>query len=142
MGRIKHINHAGRCSKCEEIFNKYEGFHVELKEWFVQRYTLLGTCHISEAGRGEFDQEKHYKAKRSRAHYGQSAHNYNMAIDIFFIDREGKLSYDENRYKLLVRDLPPFINWYGAPRSPFYELPHFEIRGWKNIEDKQLVENT
>ena len=138
--KVKHRNHSGRCSKCIEIFNVFPDFNEELKAWFWLKHTELGNTHISEAGRSEFMQEKLYKEKKTKAHYGQSAHNFNMAIDIFFIDDKGKLSYEKQRYTLLTRDLPTSIKWYGEPGSFFYELPHFEIRDWRNMGDRKLVE--
>ena len=135
----KHKNGVSPCPKCAELFNKYPNFNQMLQTWFFKKQADLKTCHISEAGRGYAAQLAAFKAKASRAHYGESAHNYNAAIDIFFIDEHGKLSYDKDKYAPLVFDLPNAINWYGKKGSPFYELPHFELNGWRNMKLK-LVE--
>ena len=130
----KHKNGNTHCPKCLDLFNKYPNFNQMLQTWFFKKQTELKTCHISEAGRGYQAQEAAFTAKTSKAHYGQSAHNYNAAIDIFFIDSHGKLSYDKDNYAPLVFDLPNAINWYGKKGSAFYELPHFEVNGWKSLK--------
>lgn len=135
----KHKNGVNPCPKCLELFNKYPNFNQLLQTWFLRKQAELGTCHISEAGRGYAAQEAAFKSKASRAHYGASAHNYNAALDVFFIDSNGKLSYDKSNYVALVLDLPNVINWYGKKGSAFYELPHFELNGWKSMKLK-LVE--
>jgi hypothetical protein len=107
--------------------------NTELKKWFFStQTTIANNFHISEAGRGRARQELLFSAGASDAHYGESAHNYNQAIDTFFIDKSGKLSYDKLMYAKLGT-VPSTINWYGSPGSKFYERPHFEVKGWKTM---------
>lgn len=135
---IKRHNNAGYpCPKCEQILKKYPGIDATLYNWFKFNAERVPFIHVSEAGRGRAKQEAFKKEGSSRASYGQSAHNYNMALDIFF-QVNGKLSYDRSLYAKI--SIFPEIVWYGAPGSKFPELPHFEIKGWREKADKKLVE--
>ena len=127
----KHLNGSGPCKKCIEIMNKFPNFDPTLKNWFITKQNQLMNCHISDAGRGKLDQEVYFQRGASKAHYGQSSHNFNAALDIFFIEKDGSLSYADNKYALLTLDLPDDIVWYGAPKAKFPEKPHFELKDWK-----------
>jgi len=88
----KHVNN-GSCDKCEEIFDVYLGFYQPLKDWFLKTQAKVKDCHISQAGRGKADQEADFTAGKSKAHYGQSSHNYNAAVDIFQLTADGKAAW-------------------------------------------------
>lgn len=136
---LKHEN-SGNCIKCDEIFNKYPGFHPGLKFWFQRLQQNNKDAHISCAGRGEIEQEACFNRGTSRAHYGQSAHNYNLAIDIFQL-QDAIAVWNAGWFNKVVKPtLLPSLEWYGMPGSRFYELPHVEIKGWKDMKDKKLVE--
>lgn len=132
MSQHKHQNN-GSCPKCIELMDKYSGLNPALRDWFVKFQIGNPIFHISCAGRGYVDQEKAKFEKRSRAAYGESAHNYNCAIDLF-IDSPGVGLYDKELFiQALYGKLPEFLNWYGYPGSEFFELPHIEIKAWKNL---------
>lgn len=134
---VKHTNN-GRCEKCAEIFDKYPGFHAGLRDWFTEFQAKFPNSHISCAGRGREDQEACVKAGTSRAHFGQSAHNFNAAIDVFWIV-QGDLSYDRTLYTgTIPPNLPGVFKWYGAPGASFPELPHIEVAGWANMNLKPV----
>ena len=138
---MKHEND-GACAKCQEIFDKYHGFYMPLREWFELMQLKYPEFHCAEAGRGKVAQTAFFVSGRSRAEYGKSAHNANAAIDTFFMVN-GLYTLDQNRYDEVVKSLPDFIRWYGAPGSPFYERPHFEVLNWKSLlkqGDLELVE--
>lgn len=137
---IKHVNN-GKCPKCALIFDKYKGFHPGLRAWFEGVQLAHPEAHVSSAGRGKLEQELFFKQGSSRAKYGQSAHNYNAAIDIFKLHMNGaewpkpwftdvvgaavkKLNENPSDFKL---------KWYGEPGSKFYELPHVEIKDWASL---------
>lgn len=98
------------------------------------------SAHISQAGRGRIEQEALFLQGRSRAHWGESAHNYNMAIDVFRLMPGGGL-YDVPWFREVI--YPYVLNsnssedvqilWYGRRGAPYFELPHFEIEGWKML---------
>lgn len=135
----KHVND-GKCPKCELIFTKYPGFHQGLKDWFLQIQTNHPDAHISAAGRGKLEQEEYFKKKTSKAHYGQSAHNAGLALDIFKLHGMGA-EWPNDWFQAVIKPavdshnaVASFkINWYGAPGSEFYELPHCQVQNWKEL---------
>lgn len=148
MESVKHINNAN-CPKCEQIFNKYPGFHEGLKSWFKAIQKNNPEAHISCAGRGKADQEQFFKQGSSKAHYGQSAHSWNLALDIFKLSGNGA-EWPKDWFSLVIgsavdkQNSDPLavfkIEWYGKPGSPFFELPHCQVAGWQNLSMKKLVE--
>lgn len=133
---VSHVNN-GNCRKCDAIFDAYYGFNHDLRGWFKQIQRRYVEAHISCAGRGKEAQEQAVLDRRSRAHFGQSAHNFNAAIDMFC---NGKELYDPAWFKVVVEDnLTPNLIWYGRPNSHFYELPHIELAGWgKLVSERKL----
>lgn len=148
QSKKKHLNN-GDCGKCDDIFNRYPGFHPGLRAWFKQVQKEDPTAHISAAGRGKVEQEAFFEKGASRAHYGQSAHNYNAAIDIFRLIHTGadwsppwfrsSIQPRVEKHNAQIDTLVFKITWYGMPGSKFFELPHVEVSGWKNLNLK-LVE--
>jgi hypothetical protein len=156
-----HVN-AANCDKCEEIFNKYPGFHVGLRAWLLALRKKDATAHISCAGRGKIDQEACVVAGTSKAHFGRSAHNFNLAIDIFRLthisgDSQAlAVNYDRSWFRDVVGtavfkhnsepdshylgiNMPHFqLSWYGAPNAKFFELPHIEIMNWTELDWKPV----
>jgi hypothetical protein len=107
---LKHQNN-GRCEKCMQIMNKYAGFNPQLKGWFILFQAKHHEAHISCAGRGFEAQEAAKLNKKSRAKYGESAHNYNCAIDIF-VQLPGKDLYDKEWFEeILAPEVPYFLKW-------------------------------
>lgn len=131
-------DNSGACPHCIEILNTYPGIDEDLAEWFRETQKTFNNFHIAEAGRGKIAQEKDFARGASRAHYGHSAHNYNAAIDTFFLVN-GAYSLDERLFDAVVVDLPFFIEWYGAKGAVFYERPHFEKIAWKYLADQGLL---
>ncbi len=130
---MKHQNN-GACEKCLQIFDKYPGFNQRLKTWFRLLQDRRPEVHISCAGRGSIDQAAALAAKRSRCKYGESAHNFNCAIDIF-VSLPNKGIYDEEWFKTVMpNEIPESLEWYGAVDATYYELPHIELRGWKKLK--------
>lgn len=65
---------------------------------------------------------------------GQSAHNYGLAIDIVPIvngkpDWNGKDPVWQTLGEIGER---VGLEWAGEPGFPFPELPHFQLRNWRN----------
>lgn len=127
-----HANN-GNCGKCEELFNVYPGFDSSLKSWFKSLQTNHPEAHISCAGRGKADQELMFSRGASKAHWTQSSHNYNAAIDIFSM-KDVKNIYDPKFYSDILKPaLISNLKWYGEPNAPFHELPHVEISAWRDM---------
>lgn len=138
LSTFKHKNGSEACEKCLAICNTYPGLDKDLKRWFFEQQKDQPSFHISEAGRGEVRQELLFNSGASTAHWLKSAHNFNMALDTFFIDKDGKLTYDKTRYAKIK--VPTWINWYGATGSEFYERPHFEVRNWRELKKQGKIQ--
>lgn len=78
------------------------------------------------------DQEEMVIKGASRAHYGQSAHNYNAAIDIFETATMGNIYSREWFRDVLAPNIPDWIEWYGRHDAVFFELPHLQLKDWKD----------
>ena len=134
----------GRCEYCQKVFDRYPGFHPGLRAWFEGVQNTTPDAHISCAGRGRMDQEAAFHRRASKAHYGQSSHNFNSALDIFREAPTVEEMYDAEWFSEFIQSaLTQDLDWYGAPGAKFFELPHVEIRGWealKGLGEITLVE--
>lgn len=110
--------------------NKYQNINQDLKNWFIIMQSRFKDFHCAEAGRGHIDQEAMFSKGASKAHWGQSSHNYNCALDCFFLV-DNKYSLDEEKFKEIFPEIPEYISWYGAFGAKFYERPHYEIKAWR-----------
>lgn len=130
----KHLNN-GKCAKCAEIIQRYPGLNEFLLSWFKGMQAKFPELHLSCAGRGKVDQEAAFQRGASKAHYLESSHNFNCAIDIFQL-KDGNALWNKEWFNTVVApSLPSNLNWYGKPFSPFYELPHLELLNWKFLRD-------
>lgn len=140
---MKHANN-GACDRCLLIFNKYPNFHEGLKSWFLDLQSKHPEAHISCAGRGHDEQEELFLKKATRARYGESAHNWNVAIDVFEMGGDATQIYERVWFRdVLAPLLPKWLCWYGSPNAPFYELPHIEVDDWRKLRSEfklRLVE--
>lgn len=143
---IKHKND-GDCAKCKEVMNKFPDMNQYLRKWFMDFQKLNPEAHISCAGRGAAEQANAKDAGKSRAAFGESAHNYNCAIDIFVQDFK---NYPNDIYpkkwfqEKIAGKIPYALKWYGEPGSAFFELPHIEVREWRGLKvtgEAKLVES-
>lgn len=138
----KHLNN-GNCDKCDSIFDTYPDFHAGLRAWFKAFQKQSPDAHISEAGRGPAKQEEAFKAGTSKAHYGESSHNYNAAFDVFRLTVQNGASWDPTWFRNIYQSAviahntntqTDFkINWYGSPMAKFKELPHSEVDNYKEL---------
>lgn len=126
------------CPGCLEKINKYPNFLLPLKDWFFKVRAKNLTFHVADAGRGKIDQEAYCARGASQAHWGQSAHNFNCALDTFF-QIDGQYRLDSNLYDSLVMGLDPNISWYGAADAEFKERPHFEWKDWRTLKTEGVA---
>lgn len=135
----KHINN-GECPHCQLIINRYPNFYKSLADWFYAFQKSHPEAHTSCAGRNYLDQEAAFIKKMSRAHYGESAHNYNAALDLFELKPDTANIYDRAWFvSVLQPNLAPWMEWYGKVGSPFYELPHVQAANWKSLAKDGLI---
>lgn len=132
-----HLNN-GACDHCREIIEKFPGFEQRLQGWFHLIQAKFHNFHIAEAGRGKIIQEVYFNKGASRAHWTQSAHNWNAAIDTFWLV-DGAYSLENSLYAQIQTEIPDFIEWYGARDAIFYERPHFEIKNWAELALQDLL---
>lgn len=139
---MKHINNSA-CPKCLEIINRYPGFCQVVYQWFVKLQEEVPEAHVAWAGRNKVDQENFYRLKTSRAHYGQSAHNWNAAVDLFKLEYPAGAVWPKSWFaeKIGPRVLKESaLCWYGAPGASFPELPHVELRQWRADAQSGLLQ--
>lgn len=135
---ITHDN-SGDCQKCEKIFNKYPGFNNDLKNWFKFLQCNYPEAHIMCAGRNEKEQEYLYKYKSSMNRYGQSAHNYNAAIDIFRM-HNGKFNIDKEWFNdVVLKNINDKINWHGLKGDEKYNIQHIELKNWRELKTQRIL---
>lgn len=135
-----HHENNGKCEVCLERINRYPNFNKDLLMWFQIFQAKYPEAHVSCAGRGRQDQEDAYNHHTSRAKWGFSAHNYNCALDLF-VNKTGLVIYDKNWFNtVLAPEIPDFLSWYGKPGSVFFELPHLEIKSWRDMLANKQIE--
>lgn len=130
----KHVNN-GNCSKCKQIMNTFPGLDPRLVQWFEAFQKLHPDGHISFAGRGKADQEAAFNSGHSKAHFGQSAHNYNMAIDLFRITPAAGASWDAVWFRNVVGPCVALNHelYWGGHFKDIVDLPHVEIKNWEEL---------
>ena len=102
---------------------------------------LYPDLQISCSVRGESGQNNALIGGFSRAHFGESPHNYepSLAVDFVFVAK-GVADWTAKRYVDLanhIRKNYPDVTC-GAFFKSFKDNPHFEISGWKMINTKKL----
>ena len=136
---MKHVNN-GNCPACDIIFNRYPGFYPPLRDWFAKFQENNPEAHISDAGRGRQDQEAYFRKHVSNAHYGESAHNYNAAIDIFEMRPSDPDIYEKVWFDTVLQPaLEEWTEWYGAVGSPYFEVPHVQVKAWKTLAARGVI---
>jgi hypothetical protein len=137
---IPHHENNGACQRCRLIIARYPGLHADLLDWFTEFQRSHPEAHVSCAGRGEQDQDSLFVRLASKARWKQSAHNWNAALDLFcMIPGIPNIYFNSWFTNTLEPALPSFLNWYGRPGAPFYELPHVEIRDWNSLAQQGLL---
>lgn len=135
---MSHTN-SGNCFSCAQLFLKYPGFHQPLKDWFELLQSKHPEAHISCAGRGAEDQNALLFRGATKAHFGQSAHNWNAAIDLFQL-KDGTYNLDKDWFEaVIVPALTSDLCWYGRPDAPYPERPHIEIASWNEMAKNGIL---
>ena len=135
---MSHQNSVVECPGCLAKFALYPDFDKTLQDWFFSQRAIDTTFHCADAGRGRIEQETDFSRGASKAHYGQSAHNFNAAFDGFF-QINGQYRVDKPLFAKVAANLLENIIWYGAPDAAFPETPHFELKNWRQLlESGQL----
>lgn len=86
---------------------------------------------MTDAWRGQTEQEKVLAAGNSKANWGQSAHNYAVAFDVAPIIG-GKLSWPNDAAlwaKIGAAGKSVGLDW-GGDFTTITDYPHFQLHGW------------
>lgn len=134
---MSHINN-GNCLACAQILNKYPGFNEELRTWFQAIQIEHVDIHTSCGGRGRVDQSVLFQRGATKANYGQSAHNFNCALDLFR-SPNGDYILDQEFEEIIQSAIYPSLSWYGAPGAVFRELPHIELKNWNSLAHQGII---
>lgn len=127
---MHHLN-LPECPQCSSILHRYPNPHPHLVKWVAAFRGANNDAHISACGRGKEDQERDFAKGVSRAHWGQSPHNYNAAVDWFRITQAGGAAFDRPWFQAKFATLnDPQLLWGGSFTS-FPDFPHVEIQGWR-----------
>ena len=134
MGDFHHSN-AGECVLCAE---KLKGVHPDLATWFLDLKHRFPDAHISWGFRNKADQERMVAEGKSKAHFGQSKHNYTKdgkpcseALDLFALDDNGAACFPYWYYEAIWLDIKKndeLIEWAWNWKS-FKEADHFQLPG-------------
>ncbi len=132
---MSHSNDANECAGCSAVIARYPGTDPDLVSWFWLLREKNHDLHTSCAGRGREDQEACFSAGTSKAHWTQSAHNWNCALDLFRIDENGKASWDAMWYNNVLSGCPEIGDWltWGRFWTTFKEYPHLELTNWRDM---------
>ncbi len=126
-----HVN-APFCPTCQTILNRYPNPHPYIVEWVNKFRHAHVDAHISACGRGREEQEADFAKGASRAHFGESAHNYNAAVDIFRITQAGGASFDAPWFRSVLGNLGDANLTWGGTFHSIHDLPHVEWAKWKD----------
>lgn len=100
----------------------------------IQRYDFSVIC----STRGKAEQEAAFKNKASKAHFGQSPHNYypSLAVDLapWPCDWKDIKKFEElaKQIKHSAKLLKIEIEWGGGWKK-FPDYPHFQLANWKTL---------
>jgi peptidoglycan L-alanyl-D-glutamate endopeptidase CwlK len=101
---------------------------------------------ILDAQRGRAEQEYAFQSKKSKARFGQSAHNYTpaVAMDLVPYPIDWK---DVNRFKSLQRVIMRIAKEKGVPLTwggtwkTLVDMPHYELKPWREWAKKGKLIN-
>src|SRR5690349_12542941 len=101
-------------------------------------------CKVLDAQRGRAKQEEAFRRGNSRAHFGQSPHNYAPAIALdvvpYPLDWEDIPSFKAlgKVVKAKAKALQIPISW-GGDWSSLKDYPHYELAPWRDFAKKSKL---
>ena len=108
---------------------------------------------ILDSQRGRAAQEKAFKAGNSKAHFGQSAHNWNpaLALDVapYPIDWDNRARFIQLGQQVILptaKTLKIPVRWGGdwnmngkITDEKFSDLPHYELTPWREYAKRSAL---
>lgn len=130
---------------------RYRLLHPKLK-LIIDDVLAVRSIGITCSIRSRRDQEQAFNLKRSKAHFGQSPHNYFPALAFDFIPMPFKEADWSNskRFAEVAADIKDIaaklkvtIHW-GGDWETFKDYPHIELYHWRDLIDREahLVRDT
>lgn len=112
---------------------KLQELHTDLQAVLLESIKVINFTIIC-GYRGEDEQEKAFREGKSKAHFGQSKHNFNpsMAVDLAPYPTNWN---DIGRFKKLANVILKTANQHGVKIIwggnflSFKDYPHFELKG-------------
>jgi peptidoglycan L-alanyl-D-glutamate endopeptidase CwlK len=104
-------------------------------------------CTVLDSERGKAAQEKAFKAGNSKAHFGQSPHNFtpSIAVDVvpYPLDWDDIAAFKKLGavVKRKAKELGIPISWGGDWRS-LKDFPHYELSPWRDWAKKSALIGT
>jgi peptidoglycan LD-endopeptidase CwlK len=120
--------------KSLNILNQAHSDLIRLFKEVIKEYDCTVTC----AYRGQAEQEAAFNNHTSMAHWLQSPHNYMSALAVDVVpwptlwSDQNKLKELGGIVKIKAIDLGIDISW-GGDWSGFKDLPHYELKLWKQM---------
>ena len=119
--------------------------HSDLQRVFEEVVTHFD-CTILNGYRPELAQERMFREGLSKAHFGESPHNFRpaLAVDVApypidWKDRE-RFTFFAGQVIATARGMGIYLKWGGdwdrdthLSDNRFDDFPHFEIVGWREI---------
>jgi peptidoglycan L-alanyl-D-glutamate endopeptidase CwlK len=125
------VNMSQFSRKSIDILNQCHSDLIKLMRAVGEEYN----CSIVCGYRGKEEQEDCFNKGTSKAHFGQSPHNYSPALAVDCVPYPTLWS-DENKLKELAGiikikaiDLEIEITW-GGDFPGFPDLPHYQLKNW------------
>jgi peptidoglycan L-alanyl-D-glutamate endopeptidase CwlK len=131
-------------ARIEEL---HEDFKPLMKELIEIAHKIGLNVQVSCGYRSGEAQDALYEQGRTRkgaivtnARAGESAHQYKIANDIFFLNEKGEATFDERLYKKLWNACvaqgldKKGLSWSGSWTGKLKESVHFEIVDWKRYK--------
>jgi peptidoglycan L-alanyl-D-glutamate endopeptidase CwlK len=119
---------------------RLDGAHPLLKKLFLACAAdpACPPFAVLDGQRGRQAQEKAFALKHSKAHFGQSAHNWQPAVAVDVVPYP--IDWTKlDRFKALgafvttkARALGIDVNWGGGWKS-FKDYPHYELSNWRDL---------
>lgn len=126
---------------------KLANAHPALAAVILKAAEMGGRFIVDQTIRGRAKQEEAARTGHSRAHFGQSAHNYSpaLAADCYPVTERGQIIWLEQAFRDLAilmfaaaRKCNTDIDW-GGDWKTIKDLPHFQLSGWRSIAAKEKL---
>jgi peptidoglycan L-alanyl-D-glutamate endopeptidase CwlK len=127
---IKRHTNTPDCALCSQKLTQVDSVLQEFTRKFRSKNL---NAHISWGYRGKEDQEKFLKLGTTKAKFGESPHNFGLALDFFTIASTGQADWSKEFFENILAPAAKEadLEWGGSWKS-LKDMPHVEIKNWKS----------